>query len=197
MKILKTSQKSVIEEIKKALRRGEIIVLPTDTVYALVCDARNKTSVRRIFKIKKRVLEKPIGIFVRDIKMAKKFALLNFEKTWEGKGKVTVVLKRRKDCDLPKILFGGKETIGLRIPDYKLIHLIFGEINFPLAQTSANISGKPANTKIKEVLGQFRKQKEKPDLVINAGNLRENKPSTVVDFTTKSPKILREGEVKI
>jgi len=199
MKVLKISQKNVIEEIKKALGRGEIMILPTDTVYALVCDARNKTSVRRIFKTKNRVLEKPIGIFVKDIKMAKKFAKIdrfqeNFlKKIWPGK--ITFVLERKRK--LPKILFGGEKTVGLRIPDYKLIHLLFQEVNFPLAQTSANISGKPANTKIEEVLAQFERQKEKPDLVINAGNLRGSKSSTVVDLTTKSPRILRVGEVKI
>jgi L-threonylcarbamoyladenylate synthase len=61
-----------------------------------------------------------------------------------------------------------------------------------LTGTSANISGKPASTKIKEVLRQLKKQKYKPDLIIDAGNLPKNRPSTVIDLTGKKPKILRK-----
>ena len=71
------------------------------------------------------------------------------------------------------------------------------EIGFPLAQTSANISGQPAITKIQEVIDCFANKEQKPDLVINAGDLPKAQPSTVVDLTNQEPKILRQGEVKI
>lgn len=180
MEIVKPSLKKAV----KAIREGKILVCPTDTVYGLVCDAANKKAVEKLFKIKKRPRGKPIPIFVRDIKMAKKLAKIDKEQelflkqVWPGK--VTVVLKSK-----------NQDKIGLRIPNYKWLLGLAEQLNRPLTGTSANISGRPASTKIKEVLRQFRGQKHQPDLVINAGDLKKSKPSTVIDLTVWSPKILR------
>ena len=80
------------------------------------------------------------------------------------------------------MLVGNKETIGIRIPDYKLVIEILKKIKKPIVQTSANISGKPATTKIKEVLEQFNSKQVKPDLVIDIGDLPKNKSSKVIDL---------------
>ena len=85
----------------------------------------------------------------------------------------------------------GSRTIGIRISDCELIDSLFEKINFPLAQTSANISGKEATTKINEVLEQFTGEKTKPDLIINAGDLFKNKPSKIVDLTKGKPLTIR------
>ena len=90
-----------------------------------------------------------------------------------------------------KTKLGNKKIIGLRISSSGLVNKLVKEVNGPLTTTSANISGKPASTKIKEVLGQFLKNKIKPDLVIDAGNLPKNKPSKVIDLTGKKEKVLR------
>ncbi len=200
MKILKVSLRTfnkITKEAIKSIKEGEVIVCPTDTVYGLISDATNEKAVKKLFKIKKRLVLKPIPIFVKDMKMAKKFARINknqeefLKKLWSGK--VTVVLKRRKK----KIkLFGvAPDTIALRIPKYKLINELLKKLNCPLTGTSANISGKPASTKIKIVTFQFKNQKFLPDLVLNSGNLRKSSPSTVIDLTKKKPKILRKGEI--
>lgn len=200
MKILKVSLRTfnkITKEAIKSIKEGEVIVCPTDTVYGLISDATNEKAVKKLFKIKKRLVLKPIPIFVKDMKMAKKFARINknqeefLKKLWSGK--VTVVLKRRKK----KIkLFGvAPDTIALRIPKHKLINELLKKLNCPLTGTSANISGKPASTKIKIVTFQFKNQKFLPDLVLNSGNLRKSSPSTVIDLTKKKPKILRKGEI--
>jgi len=186
---------SIIKIAKKSVKEGEIVICPTDTVYGLISDATNEKAVKKLFKMKKRLALKPVPIFVKDVKMAKKFAYINknqeefLKKVWPGK--ITVVLKRRKK----KIkLFGvGKDTIALRIPKYKLINELLKKLNCPLTGTSANISGKPALTKIKTVTFQFKNQKFLPDLVLNGGNLRKSLPSTIIDLTKKEPKILRGG----
>jgi len=196
MEILKVDPNKFKEKIRrliKLIKNGKIIIFPTDTVYGLLGDATNEETIKKIFKIKKRVRKKPIPIFVKDIRMAKKLAFIskkqeNFLKmVWPGK--VTVVLKRKNT--LPKIIFGNEKTIGLRIPDYDLIKILFKKLNRPLTGTSANISGKPASTKIKEILRQFKNAKEKPDLVLNYGNLKSSLPSVVIDLTNKEIKILR------
>jgi len=88
-------------------------------------------------------------------------------------------------------LFGKKKTIALRIPNHKLVLEIIKKIDKPLIGTSANISGKGSSTKIKEILEQFEKQDIKPDLVLDAGDLPENLPSTIIDLSNHKPKILR------
>jgi len=195
MKILKVGPqkiKIIIKKLVGILKKGGVIVYPTDTVYGLLADATKEKAIKKIFKIKKRSFKNPIPIFIRDIKMAKELAFINrkqenfLKMVWPGR--VTVVLKRKNV--LPRIIFGGEKTIGLRIPDYKLVDLLLKEINHPLTGTSANISGKPASTKIREVLKQFEK-KEKPDFVLDAGNLKPSLPSVVIGLTGKKMKILR------
>jgi len=85
-----------------------------------------------------------------------------------------------------------KGTIGVRIPNYKWLLGLAEQLNQPLAETSANISGEPATTKIKEVLKYFKGREYHPDLAIDAGNLKKSRPSKVIDLTVWPPKILRE-----
>lgn len=194
-KILKISSKNfkeVVKEIIKFIKKGKILVLPTDTVYGLITAATNKKAVEKLFKIKKRTFGKPIPIFVKNIKAAKEIVFIDkdqekfLKKVWPGR--VTVVLKKKKKIKI----FGVKsETIGLRIPKYRLINTLFKKINLPLTGTSANLSGTPASGNIKEVLIQFKDQKYQPDLIIDAGNLPKRKPSKIIDLTVLPPKILR------
>jgi len=198
MEILNSIHPDVIQEIENVLKRGQILILPTDTVYGLVCDARNRNAVNKIFAIKRRDLNKPIGIFVRDIRMAEEFAELDEEKRetlarfWPGK--VTFILKKKRGL---ADNVGTEETIGMRMPAYKLIHDLFSRIDFPLAQSSANISNEPTKTRIQEIIDEFEDESQKPDLIINAGDLRSAPPSTVMDLTKEKPEILRQGEVQI
>ncbi len=179
------------KKIIKIIKEGGVIIFPTDTVYGLIADATNEKSVEKLFKIKKRPKEKPIPIFVKNIKMAKKFAIINkkqekiLREKWPGK--FTFVLKRRKE----KIFGVDEKTIALRIPNYKFINILLEKLNRPLTGTSANISNKPASTKIRDILKQFQNQKVRPDLVINSRNLSKNKPSKIIDLTSKKIIILR------
>lgn len=179
MEIIKLDFKKAV----KAIKEGKILVCPTDTVYGLICDAANKLAVERLYKIKKRPRWKPLPIFVADIKMAKELAHIDkkqeefLKKVWPGA--VTAVLRSK-----------NKGTIGLRVSRHKFVLGLVKRAG-PLAESSANISGRPASTKIKEVLGQFKGMKHQPDLVIDAGNLPKAKPSKVIDLTICPPKILR------
>jgi len=195
MEILKIDSQSIKKAVS-VIKRGGVIVFPSDTVYGLLCDATNKKAVKELFRIKKRAKENPIGVYVRSIKMAKELAKIDrqeegiLKKFWPGP--LTVVLCSKID------LFGISEkqkTIGLRIPDSHLISRVFKEVSCPLAQTSANMSGEPATTKINEVLRYFERAAAKPDLVLDGGDLKEAEPSTVIDLTSLKFKILRRGEI--
>lgn len=174
-----------IKRALKAIKEGKVLVCPTDTVYGLICDLKNKKVVQRLYKIKKRPKNKPFPVFVSDIEMAKKLADIDprqeefLKKVWPGT--VTAILKSKRK----------KGTIGIRVPNYEWLLNLVKQLGRPLAESSANISGRPASTKIKEVLKQFEERKYQPDLVIDAGNLKKSKPSKVIDLTIWPPKILR------
>jgi L-threonylcarbamoyladenylate synthase len=199
MKIIKEKSKEAIIEAVKSIKNGEVLVLATDTIYGLVADATLKKAVEKIFKIKNRQKSKPLPVFVKDIKMAKKIVKINknqeefLKEVWPGK--VTVVLERKKSCNLSKNVFGDKNTVGLRWPDYKFTNFLIKAINKPLIGTSANISGEGNVSEIKKIINQFKNKEHQPDIIIDSGNLKKCKASTVVDFSKDAPEILRIGEI--
>jgi len=215
LKLTKNNFEEIKEKIITTLKEGKVIICPTDTVYGLICDAKNKKAVENIFKIKKRPKNKYLPIFVKNLKTAKKFAKINktqekfLKKIWPGK--VTAVLERKRAKVYPvrgqrvwartqrkqtsNGVYGVSEkSVALRIPKYKLINEILERTNLPLIGTSANISGEKSPTKISQILKQFKKQGL---LVINAGSLKNSKPSTVIDLRKKEIKIIRQGEIEI
>lgn len=129
-----------LEKTVKALKNGKVLVCPTDTVYGLICDANSKKAVERLYKIKKRPKRKPLPVFVSNIKTAKKLAHIDkrqeefLRNVWPGG--VTAVLKSRK-----------RGTVGLRMPNHRFVLRLAEHIG-PLAESSANMSGKPASAKI-------------------------------------------------
>jgi L-threonylcarbamoyladenylate synthase len=195
MQILKLNRKNFKEIVKivtQSIKGGKVIICPTDTVYIPAADATNKKAVKKVFLIKKRSVKKPIPVFIKDIKAARRLAYINkkqeqfLKKVWPGR--VTAVLKRKKS----KIKLYGvdKKTIALRIPNFKLIGLLLKKLDIPLVGTSANISNQLPSGNLRAVLQQFKNKKYQPDLVIDGGIL-PGKPSTVFDLIELPPKILR------
>lgn len=195
--IYKFSVKSEIKllaKCEKILRSGGIIISPTDTVYGILGDATNAETIKKIFAMKQRPQEKAFPIFVKDIATARKYAYISdekarfLEKVWPGA--VTVVFQRKEK--LPPVLTGGFGTIGIRIPDHEFLLKLLARLDFPLAQTSANVSGFPSAKSGGEAKRYFEKSKIKPDLVIDVGESKSEQ-STIIDFTQKEPIILRTG----
>jgi L-threonylcarbamoyladenylate synthase len=199
MKILKIIPKDLKSALKQAvliIKKRGVVVYPTDTVYGLIADAENYIAVEKVFKVKKRKFGKPLPVFVKNINMAKRLAHIDkvqekiLKKFWPGG--LTAVLKARP-LRFPKGILSKDKKIGLRVPDYKLLNLLLEKTNRPLVATSANISGQKASGKILEVLKQFKYKKNKPDLVVSAGNLKPSVSSTVVDLTNFE--IIRKGVI--
>jgi L-threonylcarbamoyladenylate synthase len=195
MKVVDVSKIAVSEILRiaaKALSHGKVIVCPTDTIYGLIADAENAKAVEKIFRIKHRKKEKPLGIFVKDFAMAKKIARVRplqerfLKKVWPGK--VTAVLQVKKK--FPKGV-GTEKTIGIRIPRYHFLDLLFSRFNHAIAQTSVNISDTVPLKRVRDMVKVFEKRTWKPDLILNAGALPLSRPSKVIDMTTERNKILR------
>jgi len=193
---LRESEEAIIEAAKIMLAGGTV-VFPTDTVYGLGGDATSEKAIEKIFKIKGRDERKPLSVVVRDLAMAKKVAYVDvrLEKAlnliWPGA--ITVILPNREK--LPRILTAGRPGIGLRVPDYKLTHLLTENMGRPYVATSANLSGEIATTKIQSIFKYFEGRVHRPDLILDAGDLKFSQPSTVLDLTGRAPKIVRIGPV--
>ncbi len=181
------ASKSNVNKIVTALKNGAVLISPTDTIYGFICDAGNKKAVEKIFEIKRRDKAKPLGIFVKDTKTAEKFAFVNKEQEdLLENSKVTVILKSKKKA-LSKLVYKG-QTIGIRIPDYKLLNVILNKFGRPVAQTSANLSEQLPITKISEIIEYFKKE---DIIIIDGGDLPKREPSKVIDSTNKEINIIR------
>lgn len=187
----------IIQKAIDALKQGSAVVFPTDTVYGLGVDALNIKAVERLFRIKKRPAAKPVPIMVRDFAMAKKLVYLTRDKekilnsVWPGP--VTAVLEKRDI--VPDILTGNKKTVGLRIPDHPFTKMLMEKSDSPITCTSANFSGEPPLNSSFKVVKTFERAYPRPNLILDAGDLPEGAPSTVLDLTRPQPKITRLGPI--
>jgi L-threonylcarbamoyladenylate synthase len=196
LKLRKETFTEVLKEARDVLKKGGIIIAPTDTVYGILGNAEDEDTIRKAFELKQRPHEKALPIFVSGLPMARKFSYIPdariqfLERVWPGA--VTGIFRHKGM--LPSLLTGGSETLGIRIPNHPFILSLLQEITFPLLQTSANISAKLPAKDLDEIKGYFSHSIPQPDLVIDGGTL-EGKSSTVIDFSGTKPVILRIGSV--
>ncbi|MBI2573835.1 MAG: threonylcarbamoyl-AMP synthase [Candidatus Wildermuthbacteria bacterium] len=176
------------------LKKGRVFAMPTDTVYGFVGDVSNPEVVGKIFQIKGRDAQKPLGVFAKDIEQAKEIAHISkaqeasLKKAWPGKYTAILSCARK----FPEGV-GTGATIGIRVPNHRLLLDVLEQLGKPLVQTSANISGRPVLMSARDVVQQFQGRKFQPDYIIDAGTLPESLPSAVVDMTGKRKKIVRKG----
>jgi L-threonylcarbamoyladenylate synthase len=201
MKILKvneTNQTKIIDEIVKSLSRGELIIFPTETTYGAGVDATNQAAVNKLLSYKTRREGKPLSIAVPDIYLASQYVELNdtAKKFYETflPGPFTIIsLSKHKTALGVESEFG---TLGVRIPAYELVLDFLRAFAKPVTATSANVSGKKSPYSIEDLLTHLsEKQKSLIDLVIDAGELPKNKPSTIIDTTLSAPVALRQGDL--
>ncbi len=187
----------VIERAKSELAKGGVVVYPTDTVYGLLADATNTFAVKRLIDFKQRPAGKPISIFVSSFDMMKKEVYVDeiVEQRLKSilPGPFTVVLPAKHR--LPTVLEAETGTLGVRIPRYKPVVDLVAAYGKPLTATSANVSYQQPHYSIDSFLS--RTPNDKLDLVsllVDAGELKSNKPSTVIDLTSPNITVLRQGD---
>ncbi len=205
IKLTPQNTKEIVRHTAKVLKKGGLVVFPSDTVYGLLVDATNKQAVDKLIEFKERPAGKAISIFVSDMKMLKKIVKINNTKINLLNnilpGPFTVVLdydKKYSKFKLSKNLMSEKNTIGLRFPFYSLINSLIAEVKKPVTATSANLSGGNPAYSISALLHRIsKKKKDMIDLVVDGGKLPRNKPSTVVDLTSEKIKQLRMGDLSL
>lgn len=181
----------------KILRDGGLLVAPSDTVYGLVCDATNTDAVKKLIAVKNRPFGKPISVFTDGMAMIDSLVTVgNHKPILETllPGPFTVILPSKQNvCPL---LESERKTLGVRLPAYAWIQDLVRTYGKPLTATSANISGRAPHYEPQGFMNELSHEKRKLiDAVIDFGKLPRNKPSTIIDLTEGSLKLLRHGDV--
>ena len=194
------NDKGVIDSAIRILKRGGLIVYPTETLYGIGADATNPKAIEKLTEYKERPLGKPYSVAVTDQKMAEEHVELNSAAKNLYKeflpGPLTIISRGKHK--LAKGVESEAGTLGIRIPDYKLTAEIVKKFGKPITATSANASYKKRPYAISDVLDNIsEKQKSLIDLIIDAGELPHNDPSTVIDTTLDDPVTLRQGDIKL
>lgn len=181
------------------LRKGGIVVYPTDTAYGLAVDATNAKAVKQLFTLKGRQFKNPIHVIPPSKAWVEKLVKLNVPAKKLIKnllpGPLTLVLPLKISGVSWKLLSAGTKTLGIRRPDNKTALDLATLLKKPITTTSANVSGQPNCYSVAEVEKQFAKMKTKPDYYLDGGKLKKTKPSTVVVVAETYVKILRDGPI--
>ncbi|MGM0591463.1 MAG: L-threonylcarbamoyladenylate synthase [Halobacteriota archaeon] len=162
----------------RAIRAGDLVVYPTETVYGLGADACSPTAVERVFDLKGRPRDNPLSIAVPDVESALSYTRPTpreeqFMRSFLP-GPVTVVLERRES--IPDVLTAGGDRVGIRIPDHDLARELLDEVS-PITATSANRSGSPSVTRLADLDSRVR---DGAAVVLDGGET-PGAESTVVD----------------
>ena len=177
------------------IRRGELVAIPTETVYGLGADGLNEAAVAKIFEAKGRPQDNPLILHIWDAEQMEQFchdipkAAYDLAKAfWPGP--LTMVLPAREI--VPRRTTGGLNTVALRCPDNVVTREIIRLSGVPIAAPSANLSGKPSTTTAQHVLHDHD---GKIAAVVDGGPCRVGVESTIVDLTEDRPRLLRPGGI--
>ena len=184
------NKKQIIHAVN-ILKEGGVIVYPTDTIYGLGADILNKEAILKIFQIKKVSKHKLLSLICPDFRSISDWAHVPNSAFRIMRrvlpGKYTFILPASKEA--PKMILKKRHTLGIRIPDSITARLLAAELGRPILNTSVPKGEDDFFTDPQEIVERF---KYDIDLILDAG-MMPNIPSTVVDFTTDPPKILRKG----
>jgi L-threonylcarbamoyladenylate synthase len=192
---IRKPNEEAIEKAVEVLKSGGTIVYPTDTAYGLGVNAFDNKAIEKLYSLKGREFNKPTHVIVRDWEMINKVTIPNkdakklFYKYLPGP--ITLILPKRKIVS--DMLTAKLPTLGVRIPDNKITQLISKRFSFPYTTPSANRAGGKTPYCLDDIMREL--DTKYVDLILDAGSLPNKIPSTLVDLSTNTPKILRIGPI--
>ena len=182
-----------LDAAAELLRQGELVAVPTETVYGLAGNGLDEQAVHNIYEVKGRPERKPLSLMVPDAGAIALYcedvpeqAYTLAEHFWPGP--LTIILKAKDS--VPEIVRAGGETVGLRCPDHPLTLELLKKAQIPFAAPSANPSGEPSPKTAEEVKGYFN---GKIAAIVDGGPCGLGKESTLLLMTTKPYRVLRQG----
>ncbi len=192
---IKQEYNLAIKEAADAIRQGEVVAFPTETVYGLGADATNRDAVNKIFKAKGRPSDNPLIAHIGDVEQVASMTTSIPEKAkalmdafWPGP--LTIILQSNGVC--AENVTAGLQTIGVRFPDHPTAIALLKAVGKPVAAPSANVSGRPSPTTAAHVLDDLN---GKIYGILDGGSTGIGVESTVLDCTEEIPVILRPGGV--
>lgn len=196
-RIILANPQSITQAANK-IRGGDIVVLPTETVYGLGADATNKLAVEKIFKAKNRPSKNPLIIHVENLESANKYgeftkqAKLLADAFWPGP--LTIILNQKKGHGICDLVTAGLSTIAIRCPSHPVMRDVIKQSYCPIAAPSANNSGEPSATTPHHAAQSLG---DNIDMILAAGACDVGLESTVIDLSGNTPVILRPGSVTL
>jgi L-threonylcarbamoyladenylate synthase len=182
-----------IRSAAQAVLAGSVVIFPTDTLYGLAADPCDASAVRRIFAAKGRSEGKALPLVAADIAQVEQFlgALTPqgrrlAQQLWPG----ALTLVVAAPANLPDEVTAGSGTVGIRVPDHPVARALCRACERPLTATSANLSGQPP-TSDPDIAAQLLGPNI--EVLLDAGPTRGGPPSTIVDLTADTPRLLRSG----
>jgi L-threonylcarbamoyladenylate synthase len=186
---------ALIARAAEFLRRGEVIAIPTDTLYGLAANPFDHAAVEWVFAIKGRPKNNPLLLLVDSLEMASELAAQLpapsyklAQRFWPGP--LTIVVSA--SAKLPSGVTAGTGTIGLRLPQAPIAVALIRAAGCPITATSANLSGEQDSSSAEQV---ERSLGDRLPLILDAGSSSNLKPSTVIDLSGASWRIVREGAI--
>ena len=197
-KLLRPSEDATaLEQAGALLRAGEVVGIPTETVYGLAANALDPMAVARIFEAKGRPQDNPLIVHIADLESVKDIATefppeaqALAEAYWPGP--MTIILP--KQDRIPMVTSGGLNTVGIRFPSHPMAQAIIRAAGVPLAAPSANTSGRPSTTTAQHVMEDLN---GKIAAVVDGGPCSVGVESTVVSLCGERPRLLRPGGISL
>lgn len=190
--------KDSLSKICGILSSGGVICFPTETVYALACDANNDAAIKRIYQIKNRPITKPFAVLVDSIGMAKHYVEINnFAEDFIEKhspGPVSYVLPLKENAKLAQC-FTQNKTLAFRIPDHNIAQDILKNYGRALVGTSVNISSQASAVTFYDVPESIKRSIDL--LIVEDNPIASGIASTIFDLSSEYIQVLREGEIEI
>lgn len=196
VKDLKLNYKNIVKSAQY-LRKGEVIAIPTETVYGLAADAFNENAIKKIFQVKGRPQDNPLLVHIYKIeqvynicKNITKESKEVFDAFWPGS--VTLIFNK-KGC-ISDAVTAGMKTVGVRFPKSEIARAIIKESGTLLVAPSANLSGKPSTTSAEHCYNDLN---GKIPCILDGGSCSIGLESTIIDMSTSVPILLRPGAISL
>lgn len=193
----KKDDKNKLKKIANTLRKGGLVVFPTETVYGLGGNGLDKAACKKIYEAKGRPSDNPLILHIAEFNQIEELveeipevAKKCMEKFWPGP--LTIIFRR--SSLVPDEATGGLDTVAIRMPSNEIAHKILKEVNLPIAAPSANLSGRPSPTETEHVIKDL---KGRVDIIVDGGHSIVGIESTVLDVTVDPPMILRPGRITL
>ena len=211
MKTIKLTEENFSLAIKEALvilKKGGVVVTPSESQYGLSANPSNEIAVKEIYAIKGRDFNKPLGLVAGSIKIINDYFLINdreqkfIDKFWPSPMGLELRIKDNETIkNIVKLTYGkqfdenqsGPYKKVIRVTSDKILAELSSGLGLPIISTSANISGQSACYDIECVQRQFKDNEVLPSLIIDAGILEPKPASTMLDLTGDKTVIIREG----